>query len=246
VRRVWPRALAATLAGLAVVAALAESPLLQPLIGPPGAPPWPWHVVGLPHQNKPLTRFQMVDLEGRRVLRVESESGYGNLVHPLQAGRAGQLGSHLVWQWRVDDLIEQADLRTKAGDDTALKVCVFFDLSISRVPFVERQLLRLARSASQEPLPASTVCYVWDSRLPVGTMLHNAYTHRVRYVVLQSGAAHLHEWMSERRDVAADFVALFGDESRELPPIMGVAIGADADNTRSHSLAHVAALVLEP
>ncbi len=246
-RQVWARAprRALVLGSLCavVLGAPADQPLLQPLIGPEATPPWPWHVAGLPRQTKPYTRFSLVDLEGRRVLRVEAESSYGNLVHPLQLT---QPAAHLAWQWRVEDLIDEADLRTKAGDDTALKVCVFFDLPISRVPFVERQLLRLARSTSTEPLPASTVCYVWDTRLPVGTALHNAFTHRVRYVVLQSGAAHLHQWMNERRDVSADFFALFGDESPELPPIVGVAVGADADNTHSHSLAHVAGLMLEP
>ena len=36
------------------------------------------------------------------------------------------------------------------------------------------------------------------------------------------------------------------DESKEVPPVTGVAVGADADNTHGHSLAHVADLVLEP
>jgi hypothetical protein len=52
--------------------------------------------------------------------------------------------------------------------------------------------------------------------------------------------------VAERRDVAADFAKLFGDESDRVPTIIGVAVGADADNTRSHSLGHVAGIALEP
>ena len=103
----------------------------------------------------------------------------------------------LAWQWRVDDLLDGADLHSKAGDDSALKVCVFFDLPITRVPFLERQLLRLARTQSDEPLPAATVCYVWDTRLPPDTDLDNAFTRRVRYIVLRSGPVAAHEWMNE-------------------------------------------------
>ena len=51
---------------------------------------------------------------------------------------------------------------------------------------------------------------------------------------------------AEKRNLAADFIELFGDESQEVPLVTGVAVGADADNTHSHSLAHVADLVLEP
>jgi len=64
--------------------------------------------------------------------------------------------------------------------------------------------------------------------------------------VLQSGPARLRQWTAERRDVGADFLKLFGNETTTLPPIIGVAVGADADNTHSRSVAHVADMVLEP
>jgi Protein of unknown function (DUF3047) len=206
-------------------------------------PPAPWHVAGLPHQKKPFTRFALVDVDGRRALRVQADESYGNLVHPFVHAPPAQ---HLVWQWRVDQLLAGANLHEKSGDDTALKVCVFFDLPLDQVPFLERQLLRFARAQTTEPLPAATVCYVWDSHLAEGTVVENAFTRRVRYLVLQTGPAQPHQWAHERRDMGADFMQLFGAESPQVPPIVGVAIGADADNTHGHSLGHVAGLVLEP
>jgi hypothetical protein len=80
----------------------------------------------------------------------------------------------------------------------------------------------------------------------VGTEIDNAFTRRMRYIVLQSGGARLRQWTPQRRDVAADFMKLFGAETTQLPPIIGVAVGADADNTHSRSLGHVADLTLEP
>ena len=225
----------------ACTAAQAETALPFGAVG--AAPLAPWHVAGLPNQRKPFTKFNVVDLDGRRALRIEADNSYGNLVYPLQPARAV---ARLSWQWRADELIDADDLRTKAGDDTALKVCVFFDLPLDKVPFVERQVLRLVRSQSSEPLPAATVCYVWDAHLPVGTAIPNAFTKRVRYKVLESGTARLHQWTAEKRNLAADFIELFGDESNEVPPVTGVAVGADADNTHGHSLAHVADLVIEP
>ena len=225
----------------AVSAAQAEVAL--PFGAAGGPPRAPWHVAGLPKQIPPLTTFSVVDLDGQRAVRIEADASYGNLVHALTPPRPL---AQLAWRWRADELIEAQDLRTKAGDDAALKVCVFFDLSLDKVPFVERQLLRYARTQSSEPLPAATVCYVWDAHLPIGTALANAYTRRVRYKVLQSGAPRLHRWTAERRDIAADFIELFGDEAREVPPVTGVAVGADADNTGAHSLAHVADVVLVP
>jgi hypothetical protein len=237
------RSLFTLLAAITLSAAHAESLALTPLSSTADMPPPPWHVAGLPQQTKPLTRFSLVDLDGRRVLRVEADNSYGNLVHPL-AGTPASL--RLAWKWRVDERLAAADLRTKAGDDTALKVCVFFDLALEKIPFGERQLLRLARARSTESLPGATVCYVWDNSLPPDTAMANAYTRRMRYLVLQSGPAPTGQWMSERRDVAADFIRLFGTESAQMPPVTGIAVGADADNTHGHSLGYVADLAFQP
>lgn len=223
--------------------AFAQAPALQPFGASGGAPAAPWHVVGLPQQTKPFTQFSVVELDGKRALKVESQEAYGNLVHPLQWSTTS---AHLAWQWRIEEPIEASDLHTKAGDDTALKVCVFFDLAIDRIPFGERQLLRFARSKTTEPVPAATVCYVWDAKLAAGTSLDNAFTRRMRYIVVRSGPQKLNQWVGERRDITADFTKLFGAESDGVPPIIGIAVGADSDNTKTHSVGYVTGLTLEP
>jgi len=220
----------------------AGGPLLVQPAGPGDVPPAPWHLVGLPQQSKPFSKFSVVNLDGQRALRVEAQASYGNLVHPVLENP----GAHrLSWRWRLDEPIPGADLRRKDGDDSPIKVCALFDLATSAVPFVERQVLRVARLRSGETLPAASVCYVWDARLAPGTVLDNAFTRRVRMVVLRGPESPLHSWVSEQRDVWADFKRLFGDEAGEVPPLVGIAIGADADNTQGHSLAHVGSITLE-
>ena len=223
--------------------ASAQAPALTPFGAAGGAAAAPWHVVGLPQQTKPFTQFSVVDIDGKRVLKVESKEAYGNIVHPLTWTTTS---AKLAWQWRIEEPIEASDLSTKAGDDTALKVCVFFDLSIDKIPFTERQLLRFARSKTTDPVPAATVCYVWDAKLPAGTTLDNAFTKRMRYVVVRSGPQKLNQWSAEKRDVTADFIKLFGAESDTVPPIIGIAVGADSDNTKSRSVGYVTGLALEP
>jgi hypothetical protein len=231
------------LATLSIVSTLACAAELQPFAGSGSAPAAPWRVIGLPRQSKPFTRFSVVELDGVQALRVEADASYGNLIHPLNLAAPPQ---HLVWRWRVDEPIADADLRTREGDDTAVKVCTLWDMPIEQVPFFERQMLRIARARSDDPLPAATVCYVWDTQLPAGTELPSPFTGRLRYVVLRGAGDPLHHWEAERRDIAADFMKLFGHEAKALPPLVGVAIGADADNTRSHSLAHMTQPQLEP
>ena len=235
-----PRWLLQTLLLLAAPAKAAG--LLAPLVADADMPPLPWHVVSLPQQTKPRTDYRIAVVDGRRALRIDADRSYGNLVHPLPADTEGH---QLAWRWRIDTPNPLADLRQKIGDDSAVKVCLLFDLPMAAVPFVERQLLRLARLRSTEPLPAATVCYVWDARLPAGTVLDNPYTRRVRYLVLHGPEAPLRTWAAEQRDVAADFQRLFGDEAKVVPTLLAVAVAGDADNTQGRSLAWVDALVLD-
>jgi hypothetical protein len=78
------------------------------------------------------------------------------------------------------------------------------------------------------PKPAAALCYVWDNRHLVGVSAWNAYTDRVRMIVVESGPQHAGTWRSEQRGVAADFRAAFGEEA---PPVIGIALAADTDNT---------------
>jgi hypothetical protein len=239
----WPAAVwrVAALAWCAGAVQAAE-PVLADLVAADAQPRPPWHVVGLPKQAMPLTRYTVVSLDGQRVLRIDANASYGNLVHPVPADAAVQ---QLRWRWRMDTPNPAADLRRKDADDSPVKVCVLFDLPVNAVPFMERQLLRLARMRGGDALPAATVCYVWDARLPPGTVLDNAYTRRVRMIVLRGPEAPLRSWQTEQRDVWADFLRLFGDEATAPVPLLAVAIAGDADNTRGHSVAHIDAVTLD-
>ena len=119
-------------------------------------------------------------------------------------------------------------------------------MPLDKLGLIERNLLRLARAASGEKLPSATLCYVWDATLATGTLLPNAYTPRVRLIVVNSGEQRLGQWVSHARDLAADFQRAFGEESDTLPPLQALLVGGDSDNTGGHSLASVADVTLSP
>ena len=208
-----------------------------------GDAPAAWKFASLP--NKQPTKYSIVELGGARVLKVEANDSYGNLVHGLHA----QLGerSTLAWRWRVDNLIDAADIKTRAGDDSPAKLCVFFAFDKAKLPLGERTKLAIATSTTGQEVPSQTLCYVWDNKLPVDTGLPNAFTKRIRFIVLQSGAAKLAQWVPQRRNVAADYLRMFGDEADgKVPEVTGVAVSADADNTHGHGLAYFGDITLTP
>ena len=248
---VWPSAvLVLALGGFWAPVASAQTPAKAVSLTPFSSaisdqPPASWRVVGVPGGKIPLTTYAIADMDGRKVLRVEATKSYGNLVHDLPAVQL-EAGVRLRWRWRLDEPLRNANLHRKEGDDSPLKVCVLFDMSLDKLGLIERNLLRMARGISGEKLPSATLCYVWDSALATGTLLPNAYTARVRLIVVNSGEQNLGQWLSHERNLAADFKRAFGDESDSLPPLQAVLVGADADNTGGHSLGWVGDVTLSP
>jgi len=246
----WPRRVAAVLplASMLMLAPVPvvhadEPPTLAPFSSAQGAQaPQPWRFTTLP--NKAPTRFEVVQQDGKRVLKVEADQSYGNLVHATQVPLNS--GTTLAWRWRVDEFVQDADLRTRAGDDGAAKVCVFFDFPVDKLPVGERTKLALARRATGEDVPSEALCYVWDNKEAKGSEFMNAFTRRVRMVVLESGAtAKPGGWMAERRNLLADYRRAFGEEAgTTMPDVVAVAISADADNTRGHGIAYFSDLDL--
>jgi hypothetical protein len=185
--------------------------------------------------------LDIVTLDGTAVLRLRTDQSYGTLSHALPPRTTADT---LHWRWRLDVPMPAANLRRKEGDDAPLKVCAMFDLPLDNIAFLERNLLRLARRISGEYLPGATLCYVWDHTLPVGTELANAYTRRVRNVVLDSGGQGLGQWVTHQQDLQADFLRIFGAESDTVPPLLAIVVGADGDNTGSTSLGYIGDLSL--
>lgn len=208
-----------------------------------GEVPAAWKFASLP--NKQPTKYSIVDLGGARVLKVEADDSYGNLVQELHV----QLGerSTLSWRWRVDNLIEAADIKIRGGDDSPAKLCVFFAFDKAKLSLGERTKLSIAASTTGQDVPTETLCYVWDNKVPIDTGLANAFTKRVRYIVLQSGPAKLAQWVSQRRNLVADYLRIFADEADgKVPEVVGVAVAADADNTHGHGLAYFGDVTLTP
>ena len=229
---------------LSLLPALASAQTLRPFsTATHETLPAPWRIVGLPKGKAPLTTIDVVTLDGARVLRLASDKSYATALHQLAPVVPGP-GTALRWRWRLDQPIPGADLQRKDGDDSPLKVCAMFDMPLDKLGFFERSVLRLARVLSAEKLPAATLCYVWDQRLPAGTQLANAYSRRVRYVVLDSGDKALKQWRVHERDIAADFRTAFGHEISVMPPLVAIAVGADADNTQAASLAFLGDVTL--
>ncbi len=235
-RRRW-RSLAATLALAGGGVALAQSDALVVTaffskMQPGAALSDGWKPLGV-SGAKNATRYTLVDDGGVTVMRAESHAAASGVSRAIRVNPAEF--PVLRWRWKISNILQTSDIRTKQGDDYPARVYVMFDYPLERLPFTERVKIRLARALHNPNLPAATLCYVWDGKAPASTIAVSSYTDRVRMIVVESGTARVNQWLVVERDVAADFKAAFGTDA---PPIMAIAIATDTDNTGESAITH--------
>ncbi len=187
------------------------------------------------------TRYSLTSDAGVAVLKAEADHSMSGLIHSVRVDvRQTPL---LRWRWKIGAPVRTADMRQKNGDDYAARIYVLFDYPAEKLPFGTRAKLKLAETLYGQKIPTAALNYVWDNRYPVGTIQPNAYTDRARMVVVETGSARAGEWITETRDLAADFRAAFGEEA---PDVVAIALATDTDNTGESAVAWYGDIELLP
>ena len=160
------------------------------------------------------TAYETFQIDGRAVVRATSRGTASGLF--LKRRIDLEKTPILEWTWRVEGTLGDIDERTREGDDYSARVYVI-------------------RSDPVFFWRTRAVNYVWASTRTVGETWPNAYTDGARHIAVQSGDALAGQWVDERRNVRADFRALFGKNVRYVD---AVAIMSDTDNTGGAALAY--------
>ena len=160
------------------------------------------------------TAYEQISIDGRSVVRATSRGTASGLFRKQRIDL--EKTPILEWTWRVEGTLGDIDERTREGDDYPARVYVI-------------------RSDPVFFWRTRAVNYVWASTRAVGESWPNAYTDGARHIAVQSGDGRVGRWLDERRNVRADFRALFGKEVRYVD---AVAIMSDTDNTGGSALAY--------
>jgi len=241
------RRLARALAVLAVACAPAHAQAPSVLVvgafsgaTPGGTLPEGWSTLNFPSVAR-HTRYTLVAEPSRgTTIEAVAQASASGLVRRIDIDP--RTWPRIAWSWKATGLIERGDVTRKDGDDYAARLYVTFRLPPGRMSPLERAELRMARALIGDHVPDAGLSYIWDARAPVGTIVANAYTDRVKMIVVESGRERLGRWIDYERDLAADWRAAFGGD---VPPISGIAIMTDADNTRESARTFYGDIVLK-
>lgn len=188
---------------------------------PDGWEPWTLH------PSKARTRYRIDRDADGVIIAAHADAAASGLVR--RTSLSPFLMPTIEWRWKVDQLIAGADNTDRYAEDAPVRIVLAFDGDKRSLPMRDRLFFEQVRLLSGQDMPYATLMYIWENRQPVGTVIHNPNTNRVRKLVVASGEKDLKRWKHFKRDVVADYIRAFGK-----PPgtLIGVAILTDTDNTR--------------
>ena len=153
-----------------------------------------------------LTEYSLTREKEHMVVKATSQATASGLVKKINFNP--QKYRYLHWSWKIGHTISAGDETTKAGDDYAARIYVVF----SGTFFWQTKAIN----------------YIWANKLKKGESIANAYTSSAMMVAVQSGPENAGQWLTERRDIMADYQMLFGTEPGMAS---AVAIMTDTDDT---------------
>lgn len=119
----------------------------------------------------------------------------------------------LRWRWRALKFPESSNEQTKSGNDSVLAIYVGF-------------------GGWKNP---HAIKYIWSDTLPVGKIFDSPHSSRTKMIVIRSGRAQMGQWITEERNLLADYKIIFGS-SGKISSARGIALLTDSDNTNSWAI----------
>lgn len=172
------------------------------------------------------TRYNRFDDNGTPVIKAESHASASGLIKKIRIDPKKY--PIFKWRWKITTTYKKGDVTRKDGDDFPARIYIAFEYNPDDVGFFERTKFFAIKLFYGEYPPIAAINYIWANKAPVGTIVENPYTSRVKMIVVESGNKKLNLWMEEERNIYKDYISAFG---KNPPLISGVGIMTDSDNT---------------
>jgi hypothetical protein len=163
---------------------------------------------------------------GKTVLFARAARAASGMMHPVKVRLVKN--HQITWRWKISGLIDAADNTSRQHEDSPVRIVLTFAGDRSNLGFRDQLFFEQAKLLSGHEVPYATLMYIWENRQPVGTVIQNPHTGRVRMIVAESGPKRVGEWLEYTRDIRADYIKAFGEEPGQLE---AVGVLTDSDNT---------------
>lgn len=175
------------------------------------------------------TQYQIVDLDGQRVLKATSEQSASGLVKAFKVDL--KKTPYLNWSWRIENTLPRLNEKTRQGDDYAARIYI-------------------VKSGGWQIWDTLAINYVWSSNQPSGSRWNNAFAgSKAKMLAVRGKQDPPKQWAHEKRNVYQDLIDLFGDKGSPQANeaayrfIDAIAIMTDTDNSRLQATAYYGDIV---
>jgi Protein of unknown function (DUF3047) len=164
---------------------------------------------------KGQTQYQITKIDGINALKADSNAAASGLFFEQRIDL--QKTPTMNWRWRIENRLVGIDEQSKSGDDFAARVYVV----------VSGGLIFWNTKA---------INYVWASTSPKDKVWPNPFAgDHAMMVAVRSSTDKTGTWVSEKRNIRADFKQLTGED---IAYIDAVAIMTDTDNSKGKATAY--------
>jgi hypothetical protein len=192
-----------------------------------------WKPLYFPKVEK-HTVYSIESKDGEHYLRAESNASASGLVYK------GTFNVYdypkIRWRWRISNVYERGDGRTKASDDYPIRLYVLFEYDPQKAGALDKVKYGLANAIYGEYPPHSAINYVWSSVVWDLPFINSPRTDKVKIVALESGAKRAGTWQEEQVDILQDYRRMF---LADPPAKASLGIMSDSDNTAEHAVSFV-------
>ncbi len=175
---------------------------------------------------KAHTDYSLVEENDTVVIKAVSDQSASGLKRTISIDPAEY--PIIQWRWKINNVLQKGDVSSKNGDDYPARIYITFALDSNKASYWQRLQHKAAQLIKGEDVPYRAITYIWGSNSSAGSMMANPYTDRVMMFVVEAGKKKSGQWVTESRNVYADYKKAFGEEPAM---ISGVAIMTDTDNT---------------
>lgn len=135
----------------------------------------------------------------------------------------------LEWRWKVDNILQGADARSKATDDFPLRIMVVFEYDPDKKSWFGRRKYEAFKLIFDRYPPHNALSYVWANNEWDRPIMENPYSSDSMMISLVHGESFTGQWNTQRRNIIDDYKQAFADE--EMPEFAKLAIISDSDDT---------------
>lgn len=155
---------------------------------------------------KGTTKYRLVTEDGKTVVKATSHDSASGMIRKIRFQPSKY--RYLRWSWKITDTIKGGSEKVKSGDDYAARVYVVFK---------GRYVWQM-----------KAINYIWANKLAKGNFVSSVYAADSKMVAVESGSGKAGQWLTEERDLLADYRTLFGTDP---PEAEAIAVMTDTDNT---------------